>query len=178
MSAIKKFDHPKELLHKLYREGRRANLSTNEIDIIDTVFNFCVTGHSLRDWAIKHLQLNESQKTEFHNDCNLNDYLKYCRDIANSSKHFGLDLSKQSTVSSVNTEKVDFCSIDALGNQIPNSNINKLSAKIEITQGNSIDLIMFIHFVAEGYKNIFITNNIDFDESLTNSARLAGTQFR
>lgn len=40
MSAIKKFDHPKELLHKLYREGRRANLANTEIDIVDCVFNF------------------------------------------------------------------------------------------------------------------------------------------
>lgn len=178
MSAIKKFDHPKELLHKLYREGRRANLANSELDIVDYVFNFCVTGHSLRDWIIKHLQLNESQKSKFHDQCNLNEYLKYCRDIANSSKHFGLDLLKQSTVSSVNTEKVEFCSIDTQGNLIPNSNIDKLSAKVEIAQGNKIDLLMFIHYVAEAFKEIFVTNNIEFDVQLTNSAILAGYQFR
>lgn len=84
MSAIKKFDHPKELLYKLHREGRRANLSNNETDILDSEFNFCVTGHSLRDWIVKHLQLNEHQKSKFHNNCNQNNYLKYCRDIAQS----------------------------------------------------------------------------------------------
>ncbi|MEI4549926.1 hypothetical protein [Pseudoalteromonas spongiae] len=177
MSAIKKFDHPKELLYKLHREGRRANLSTNEVDIVDSVFNFCVTGHSLRDWIIKHLQLNEPQKTQFHNNCNQNDYLKYCRDIANSSKHFGLDFSKQSTVSCVNTEEVEFINIDATGNQVQNSAVNKLAAKIQVSQDNSLHLIMFVHFVAEAYKEIFKANNIEFDESLTNSALLAGAQY-
>ncbi|MEL4293667.1 hypothetical protein [Shewanella xiamenensis] len=178
MSVIKKFDHPKELLHKLYREGRRANLSNNEIDILDSVFNFCVTGHSLRDWIIKYLQLTELQKTQFHNDCNLNDYLKYCRDIANSSKHFGLDFSRQSTVSSVNTEEVEFGYIDYQGNKIQGLKTNRLSAKVEITHNNSLHLIMFAHFVAEAYKEIFKTHNIDFDENLTDPAFLAGAHFK
>jgi hypothetical protein len=178
MSAIKKFDHPKELLYKLHREGRRANLSNNETDILDSVFNFCVTGHSLRDWIVKHLQLNEHQKSKFHNDCNQNNYLKYCRDIANSSKHFGLAFSKQSTVSSVNTEEVEFSSIYAPGNEIHNSIVNKLTAKIEVTQNDSLYLIMFVHFVAEAYKDIFKAHNIEFDEGLTNSALLSGVHYQ
>ncbi|MCX9103775.1 hypothetical protein [Aeromonas veronii] len=178
MSAIKKFDHPKELLYKLHREGRRANLSNNETDILDAVFNFCVTGHSLRDWIVKYLQLNESQKNKFHSDCNKNNYLKYCRDIANSSKHFGLDFSKQSTVSSVNTKEVEFSSIYAPGNEIQNSTVNKVTAQIEVAHDDTLHLIMFVHFVAKAYKDIFKTHHIEFDESLTNSAFLAGGHYQ
>lgn len=177
MSAIKMFDHPRELLYKLYREGRRVNLSNNETDILDSVFNFCITGHSLRDWIIKYLQLTESQKNKFHNDCNQNNYLKYCRDIANSSKHFGLDFSKQSSVSLVSTKEVEFSYINAQGNKVQNSTAYKLAAEIEVTQNNSVHIIMFVHFVAEAYKEIFNTHSIVFDESLTNSAWLAGAHY-
>ncbi|MGY3894743.1 hypothetical protein [Aeromonas enterica] len=86
--------------------------------------------------------------------------------------------SKQSTVSSVNTEEVEFSSIYALGNEIHNSIVNKLTAKIEVTQNDSLHLIMFVYFVAEAYNDIFKAHNIEFDESLTNSALLAGVHYQ
>jgi hypothetical protein len=167
VSVIIKYDHPKELLYKLYREGRRTHVAKTSDELMDSVFNFCVTGHSIRDWLIKHLELN---KQDFHDECNEDKYLKYCRDIANSSKHFSLDMP---AVINVKEELVEHSSIDASGNLIPNSNTTKLSAKIEITSEEKIDLILFLFGVTEAFKNLFVKYEISIDEQLTNPATLA-----
>ena len=81
---------PMDLLNKAIREKERiisASNSLSKVDFADSLFNFCVTIHHIRDWV-------SNSQTNTNLDQNLNKLhkespaLQACRDISNSVKHF------------------------------------------------------------------------------------------
>lgn len=90
---ICKFESPEVLFEKLRRDKERllkALKSENETDLCDNFFDYCVTAHSLRAWVIKDNSCRFSKQT-VNDTCDSYNVLKMCHDIANASKHFGLN---------------------------------------------------------------------------------------
>jgi hypothetical protein len=100
-AVIPRFTEPRHLLEKMLREARNLLSETDELLVADHLFNFCVTCHTLRDWVLKHRQITDDKAKRAENvvwDSNAS--LKMAKDIANSSKHFGIT-RYQPTVSGV-----------------------------------------------------------------------------
>lgn len=86
------YSTPGDIFNKAERERLRLIEASGHFareEMCDHFFNFCVTAHALRDWCIKHL--GASAKDKVRKRCDAIPVLACCRDIANSSKHFGLD---------------------------------------------------------------------------------------
>src|ERR1019366_8121744 len=89
MSLVFKISNARDLLNKLRRDEERlldALSSSNEETIGDALFDFAVTGHSIKDWA-KKAAVSHPSDIDVEALVKSNVYLQACRDIANSSKH-------------------------------------------------------------------------------------------
>jgi hypothetical protein len=91
VSFIRGINEPKDMLLKLVREGNRVVFEENPTDLLDHFFNFSVTAHSLRDWCLKYKNI-QAQKKQMHITWDQNPCLVIAKDVANSVKHFGIDL--------------------------------------------------------------------------------------
>jgi hypothetical protein len=100
---IPTYNKPTDIFEKLLREARRTRCANDHTEASDHFYNYCVTCVSLRDWVIKYLCMNSQQKSFYQKRWRKNDYFGICADIANSSKHFGLDYERTSSVTSVTT---------------------------------------------------------------------------
>lgn len=89
----KLYNHASELLAKARRDRdalRAAARDGDESRLRDEVFDFSVTAYHVRDW-VKSLHPHlESQVNSLFSSSRA---LQACRDIANSNKHFQLDLN-------------------------------------------------------------------------------------
>jgi hypothetical protein len=137
------------LYNKAIREARRAYLTKNHADCNDHVFNFCVTIHSLRDWSIKEFSLN---KGDFHSRCNKIDHLRWCRDIANGSKHLELDDPDKGSIDSVESTLDGRVTLDPYG--VIGELSNHPSVTINIKNEGGTDLLMFLFKSLECWNNI------------------------
>lgn len=95
MSLISTYTSPSDLFMKLLREGTRTLRASDIANKSDHLFNFCVTSISLRDWCISYLKLTGKDKNDFFEMHSKILALKYCGDIANSSKHFEIQSDKK-----------------------------------------------------------------------------------
>ncbi|MCC4799644.1 hypothetical protein [Enterovibrio norvegicus] len=110
MSFIKSISEPKDMLLKLIREGNRITFEEDPENLTDHFFNFSVTAHSIRDWCIKY-QDQQAIKKKLNQEWDKEPFLAIAKDIANSVKHFGIDLYqpqlKESETQTTNI--VEFC---------------------------------------------------------------------
>lgn len=150
MSTINCYAEPQDLVFKMLREGRRTWLTSDPQDKCDHFFNYCVTAHALRDWCIKYLQLSDTEKNSFHEEMNGIKYFVECRDIANSSKHFGLDV-KASSVSTVFPTQSEFAVITGKQNSEHYEKVKKMDINISLADCSSIDLFGFLHYTANNW---------------------------
>ncbi|MDO6707949.1 hypothetical protein [Photobacterium sp. 1_MG-2023] len=116
MSFIQRISEPKDMLLKLIREGNRITFEEEPENITDHFFNFSVTAHSIRDWCINY-QGQQAKKKKLNQQWDKELYLAIAKDIANSVKHFGIELYqpklKESETQTANI--VEFC----VGENIP-----------------------------------------------------------
>lgn len=143
MSIINAYKEPQDLIFKLLREGRRTWLSFDLQEKCDHFFNYCVTAHALRDWCIKYLQLSDANASNFHTEMNAIKYFAECRDIANSSKHFGLN-SKAPSVSTAFPTRSDFGIITGEKNPDLYEMVKRMDISILLADGSSVDLFDFL----------------------------------
>jgi hypothetical protein len=127
-------------------------------------FNYCVTAHSLRNWCIKCLKLDNKDKEAFHTEMNLIKYFGECRDIANSSKHFGLG-SGLSTVAAATTTESDFVVLTGGNAQVDFQTIKRPDIAILLSDGTNIDLFGFLHYTFTGWIDVLRNKNISVDTS-------------
>jgi hypothetical protein len=92
MSFIQGINEPKDMLLKLIREGNRSIFEDERLELTDHFFNFSVTAHSLRDWCIKFQKMTKTQKVLCQSAWDSERCLVIAKDVANSVKHFGIDL--------------------------------------------------------------------------------------
>ncbi|GED43677.1 hypothetical protein [Cobetia marina] len=169
MSILPVLDSPNDLLMKLCRESMRTYTAKSIEEVSDHFFNFCITAHAHRDWIIKYSDLD---KKSVH--CYFNQYetLRMCRDIANASKHFGLDRQKPSSVLSVQEKELSFRPMTT-GEVDPKRLIIKPSLIIISENGTKVPLKFFMeeciesilkvlkNFSIEHKENIFHTKSLD-----------------
>jgi hypothetical protein len=147
LSLINTYKEPQDLVFKLLREGRRTWLASDPQDKCDHFFNYCVTAHALRDWCIKHLG---ADKDVFHKEMNSIKYFPECRDIANSSKHFGLN-TKPACVSGVSPTESEFAILTGDGNADECEFVKGPDIFIALTDGTQIDLFEFLNHTANSW---------------------------
>lgn len=140
---------------KLLREGKRTWRTSDIHDKSDHLFNFCVTSISLRDWCISYLELTGKDKDDFFNMHSKILPLKYCGDIANSSKHFKLKSDIKSPVT---------CVIDNVETSIPMFSdgklrydlaIETLSFEIYTSDGETKDLMLLLFEACTEWVKVF-----------------------
>lgn len=160
------YKEPQDLVFKLLREGRRTWLASDPQDKCDYFFNYCVTAHALRDWCIKYLKLSETDKSAFHAEMNLIKYFPECRDIANSSKHFGIN-SKAACVSGASLTESEFAILTGGKNTDECDLVKSPDISISLADGTQIDLFEFLHYTANSWievlKNKAIPINSGFN---------------
>jgi hypothetical protein len=81
-----------------------------------------------------------------------------CRDIANSSKHFGLD--KVSTVTAASIKESDFAVMTGGDAQVDFQNIKKLDITLSLLDGTNISLFEFLHYTCLGWNSVLKKKNI------------------
>ncbi|KEK29566.1 hypothetical protein [Shewanella xiamenensis] len=166
MSVIGIYNEPQDIFFKLLREGRRTWISQEDQEKYDSLCNFCVTAHSLRDWCIKYLAItSDADKNAFHNEMNLLKYFPECRDIANSSKHFGLS-SKASLVASATTTNSMFAVITGEQNQQNHEMVERKDISITLSDNSSVDLFGFLYHVATNWTNVLNNKSIPLNPGL------------
>ena len=98
---------PCDLLKKLKFEAERLKQNFNSYDF----FNFVVTAYHLCDWVEKNFGLRKGDILDSYLE------IQICRDLANASKHFGIDRYQSTTyyadsVSYGGEEKITIETID------------------------------------------------------------------
>jgi|SRR5690554_773227 len=166
------FKNSGELLAKVTREGRRVNFHRNEVELLDAFFNFCISAHSIRDWCIKELKLNEDEKNQFHESCNKHKYLEYVRDIANGSKHFGLDKNKKSTVESVAACEASFTYMNITENILGKSE-NETTVKLLLPNGEDVFVFVFLNQVVRSLRSIMDNYGLPYDKYKCNPINMS-----
>ena len=159
MSVISTYKEPQDVLFKLLREGRRTWLALDPQEKCDHFFNYCVTAHALRDWCIKYLNLTGADKDNFHTEMNSIMYFGECRDIANSSKHFGLD-SKTSLISDAFPTESEFAVITGEENHEQYEKVKRRDLAISLASGVSLDLFGFLHHTSTNWIEVLKRKNI------------------
>jgi hypothetical protein len=163
MSVISAYKEPQDILYKLLREGRRTWRAADQQEKCDHFFNYCVTAHSLRDWCIKHLNLHGKDLSDFHSDMNSKEFFSECRDIANSSKHFGLD-NKVSSVTAASPTVSDFAILTSNGVMLNGPLVPRPDINISLDDGTSVTLFKFLHCTSLGWIEVLKNKNIAVDE--------------
>jgi hypothetical protein len=149
---ISAYQSSADIALKLFREAGRAWKTTDQLDMADHLFNFCVTHVSLRDWMAKETNQNVSDNTFSTSWRALGDNLfGVCADIANASKHFAI---KKASANS-KPEKLVAYTVHGV---VPGLEINRDSFQIDLGDGNQVDLLMFIYKVCMGWEEYYRTD--------------------
>lgn len=154
-SMIPTYGSPEDLLSKLFREARRTWLADQGINASDHFFNFCVTCLSLRDWVLKYLQLNNSDKDLYLKQWKANSYFSVCADIANDLKHFGLDRDRKTNISEVAEHQQELVALGMDGKVLEGFNTEKTCFKIQLDNGKEFDLFQMLLFTCKGWEELF-----------------------
>jgi hypothetical protein len=157
---IPAYSQPSDLYKKLFREARRAWLAKDFIEVSDHLFNFCVTCVSMRDWISKNLNYDNSQKDKYQKKWRNIGYFGACADIANTSKHFGLDFGKSSSVKNVNEYTEQLVAIGTDGELVPGLVSEKPFFKIVLDSGKEIDLFILLSETCKDWENQFHELNV------------------
>jgi len=115
---------PQDMLSKLKREGTRLNKAIETQsggEMVDSLFNFCVTAYHISDWLINSpgLPLTRKEVCDFIEGTPV---LSACRDICCHLKHF--------RVSSPSTKKLDV-SLTSITREISPSGQMKLTGTVD-----------------------------------------------
>ncbi|MCZ4311637.1 hypothetical protein [Vibrio atlanticus] len=155
MSVIKFYSSPSDLLEKLAREGGRTWKSEDINDKADHFFNFCITSLSLRDWCIEFLSLSGKNKNDFFEMHAGNQWLKDCGSIANSSKHFALEVGRKSSVEKVENKTSELVALGVDGKKIEGSESERASFNIITAEGEAKDLALVLYYAVTEWEKVF-----------------------
>ncbi len=159
------FDNAKDLLEKLKRDRASLNLAINEQNkglIIDSVFNFAVTGHSIKDWLKNGYYSSKKDKKAVEEYINDTPMLRLCADLCNGSKHKLLTTRKEKD-DPVHSAKDSELTMDMGTITMDNDTItmdSDISAgcytvRIELTSGRRVEILDFASQVVDSWASFF-----------------------
>lgn len=127
------------------------------------LFNFCVSAHALRDWVIKYLNLDDAGEHELHERLNSSLCLQLVRDIANSTKHFGLETKRKSFSSGVQESTVEYVNLSSCNGVENNADTyERKSFRIVLSDGSFVELHDFVLGVYREWLSFFKDNDIPY----------------
>lgn len=150
-SLIPVFQAPRDIALKLFREAGRVWNARGLQSMGDHLFNFCVTNSSLRDWLLQSKGVKGDKA--FHDlwRARAEGLFGECADIANAVKH----LVVKKTAVTTNTELLVAVGPDGA---IAGSERTRDTFNIVLSNGNAIDLLMFIHKICMEWEEVFRTD--------------------
>jgi len=154
------YKEPIDLFNKLVREARRTWQSNEILDKNDHFLNFCITSLSLRDWCGKYLNLSKPDTTRFQQLHSGNKYLNLIGNIANTSKHYTLDVGRKNIFSDIATTNQEFVAMDLDGTIINNDTIQKNNLIVKLDGGIEENLFVIIIQSYDEWETIFNEYNI------------------
>src|SRR5690606_13433716 len=160
IEMIPAYNLPEDLLAKLYREGRRLWVSTDNEQASDHFFNFCVTCVSLRDWTLKYLKLSGNDREVFLANWKNTPHFGLCADIANCSKHFGLDPGRKTKITGVESYQETLVATDLNFNPIAGITSQKPFFKVHLDDGSEKDLFAILVLTCKNWDECFEKYNI------------------
>lgn len=149
---------PLQALHKLEREMHRAFHHQNYVHKSDHLTNFCVTALSLKDYVLNYLEhVEQKDKQPYYDEWSKIECLRAASEIANSSKHCGLD--KPAKTKSVEESGSNVINVFINDNgEIKNIEENVPDYKITLEDGSEHHIYEFTRDVIEYWKDYL--NNI------------------
>lgn len=174
VSFINGVNEPKDMLLKLIREGNRIIFEEDPLELSDHFFNFSVTAHSLRDWCLKFQNI-QSQKKQANEAWDKHLFLVVAKDIANSVKHFGIDLYTPSLAGSAvsSTDFVEFTFGEDVSAKMERAHSDeefrrlvsqsRPSFLITFSDGSSVDLTDYAFRTINYWIGYFDENNVPRD---------------
>jgi len=99
--------------------------------------------------------MDNTQKDKYQKEWRNIGYFGACADIANSSKHFGLDFGKVSSVANVNEYTEQLVAIGPDGKLVPSLVSEKPFFKITLDNGKEIDLLALLLMTCKDWKEQF-----------------------
>ena len=159
MSLIDIFSEPQDVLRKVAYEGNLLLWLDDSQWLAYTLFNFCVTAHSLRDWCLKYLCIQEASKEIYHKSWNQIPSLVVTRDIANSTKHFGL--KKTSSIDNAHSSMIDLVPIYSEEDfDNPIKPLCRPSYEVSFADGSSMQLFELVRVTYKSWLKFFQDNGI------------------
>lgn len=158
MSLVFNISNARDLFAKLQRSEKRlldALSTNNEDEIGDALFDFAVTGHSIKDWAKKAAK-QQSAVIDVEDFVKSDIYLQACRDIANSSKHQSITQYVATTSRVYASAPAAFSIAGLQGAQpaISESNFVTLKMKVQMTDGLKFEVRQFSTSVVSAWDGL------------------------
>jgi len=165
------------MLNKLIREGNRITYEQNPTDQTDHFFNFSVTAHSIRDWCVKYTG-QQSNKKHLNQTWDQNSFLAIAKDIANSTKHFGIDFYNPKVKDSIieKAKIIDFHEgsnfSEKMQKSLESKDFRESEAKmapsytIRFSDDSEIELHDYVYSLVDYWIKYFDKNNIPRDQSI------------
>lgn len=143
------------VFQKMERESYRMFHAENPVNKADHLYNFCVTGHSLRDHFFLAKQIRKVDQPAFHESWNLSPEVRAVADIANTAKHLQLDRQPPKTKSTTPTRS-PIVKIFDNGSRLTSVHDDMPDFEITLQDGSKVLTYDFVKEVAR-YWHLFLT---------------------
>ena len=154
------YKEPIDLFNKLVREAMRTWQSDQITDKNDHFLNFCITSLSLRDWCSKYLNLSDTDTKTFQLMHSQHRYLNLIGNIANTSKHYTLDVGRKKIFDDINTTSQEFTAMGLDGVINNDVSIQKNNLIIKVDDNTEENLFVILINSYEEWREIFNQYNI------------------
>lgn len=155
------YDDAEAIFKKLIRERQSIVSAINSQDdqkIADSIFNFSITGLSLKDWLKE--ELSDKKAIEHFIDSHL--ILCICVDLANGSKHKikRRDIrAKDDPISTIESGKFTFDMTTLTWDSL--APLNGLTVRVTLQSGRKIEIMDFANKVIEAWRNFLDESKSD-----------------
>jgi hypothetical protein len=142
----------------LFAKLQRDAVALDEEVTSDRFFNFVLTGYHLIDWVSKDPTVpSTAQAKHVINGLHANRWLKICRDIANSCKHFELNPKKRRPITRSATSAQGF----GLGRYGKGGfGVGEESIEVELDDGTTYHCLELAKNVVETWRRFFVSHGM------------------
>jgi hypothetical protein len=149
---------PSDLLKKLQRSQHRAWHARHPVHLADALYDFCVTALALRDHVFVLQDLDDGQRTAFHEEWAQDPEWAACRDIANAFKH--LRLRRASGLHELRATTTSVVDVYTDGERLERRDTEKPELEIVWPDGSTIDTWDLTSAVLAKWAAYFANNGI------------------
>jgi hypothetical protein len=159
------FSTPKDLLDKLSRDLLRLESAASTYDkqkIADCLFDFCGTGHAIKDW-LKENCTASFLPGDVETYVTSTAVLSACRDICNANKHYTITRYNPSTGDvyvSASAVTVTAMSLPAGGIGLESDEKPTFRVKVLLKDGAKYEVAEFARLVFDAWTHFFTSKGV------------------